>query len=362
MKLYIPVLSCLLMAASLGCNRGTDKEESGTRGFSVTDTMMKRIALDTVKNEKVRNEITLNAKVMAEEDKYVEVFPLVGGYVTSVNVESGDYVRKDDILAVIRSGEVADIERQLIQAKGDVAQAQKNLEVQRDLYNSKLASERDLLNAGKDLQNAEAEMTRIQELLRIYNVNQKSEYIVKAPISGFVTDKKISRDMLLRSDNNQNIFTLAQIDEVWIVANVYESDISRVYEGMEATVRTLSYPDQVFNGKVDKIYNVLDPETRTMKVRITLPNPGFLLKPEMVATVSLFYKENQEYPSVPAASVIFDKSKNFVMVFMDRSHIETREVTVYKTAGERTYISSGLRQGEVIIGKNQLFIYDEIND
>jgi len=106
--------------------------------------------------EKVRGEITLNAKVTAEEDRYVEVYPLVGGNVTSVNVESGDYVHKGDVLAVIRSGEVADMERQLIEAQGAVAQSQKNVDVQNDFFNSKLATERDLLSARKDLQNAEA--------------------------------------------------------------------------------------------------------------------------------------------------------------------------------------------------------------
>ena len=168
--------------------------------------------------------------------------------------------------------------------------------------------------------------------------------------------------MLIRSDNTQNIFTIAQIDEVWIVANVYESDISKVHEGMDATVKTLSYPDKVFSGKVAKIYNMLDPQTRTMKVRIILQNPGFLLNPEMVATVSLVYREQEEYPSIPASAVIFDKSANFVMIFRDRAHVETRPVSIYKTADSRSFIQSGLKPGEVIISRNQLYIYDELND
>ena len=219
----------------------------------------------------------------------MEVFPLVGGNVTSVNVETGDYVQKGDILAVIRSGEVADIERQMTEAQSAVAQARKNVDVQKDLFNSKLSSERELLSAQRELQNADANLTRVTELMKIYDVNQKSNYLVRSPISGFITDKKISRDMLLRSDNAQSIFTVAQLDEVWIVANVYESDITRVYEGMEASVKTLSFPDRLFNGKLDKIYNILDPQTKTMKVRIRLSNPGFMLKPEMIATVTLLY-------------------------------------------------------------------------
>lgn len=353
---------CFLCFLMVSCNSGNDPDAIAGRGFMVTDTMMSRIAIDTVKMEQVEGSITLNAKISAEEDKYVEVFPLVGGNVSSVNVETGDYVKKGDILAVIHSGEVADMERQLIDAQGDVAQAQKNMEVQQDLYNSKLSSERDLLSAQKELQKMQANLTRTEELFKIYNVNKKSDYLVTAPIAGFVTDKKISRDMLLRSDNAQNIFTIAQIDEVWVIANVYESDISRITEGMDAEIRTLSYPDKLFKGKVNKIFNILDPQTKTLRIRIKLPNPGFLLKPEMVATVTLYYQENQVYPAIPSSSVIFDKSKNFVMVFHDRSHVETREISVYKSTDNHTYIASGLKEGERIISKNQLFIYDELND
>ncbi len=344
-----------------GCTHHEDNAAE-SHVFSVTDTMMTRIAIDTVKRQRVEGTITLNAKITAEEDKYVEVFPLVGGNVTSVNVESGDYVKKGDVLAVIHSGEVADMERQFTEAQGDVAQARKNLEVQQDLYNAKLSSDRDLLSAQKELQKMQANLTRTEELFKIYHTGKRSDYLVTAPITGFVTDKKINHDMLLRSDNAQNIFTIAQIDEVWVVANVYESDISRITEGMEAEIRTLSYPDKLFKGKVDKIFNILDPETKTLRIRIRLPNPGFILKPEMVATVTLYYQENQYYPAVPASCVVFDKSKNFVMVFHDRSHVETREITIYKSAGEHSYISAGLKEGERIISKNQLYIYEELND
>ncbi len=362
MNFKLRLLLPALLGFTIACTGRHNQDVAQDHPFSVTDTMMKRITIDTVKKQQVRGTITLNAKISAEEDKYVEIFPMVGGNVTSVNVESGDYVKKGDVLAVIHSGEVADMERQLTEAQGDVAQATKNLEVQQDLYTAKLSSERDLLGAQKELQKVQANLTKTEEMFKIYSTGRKSDYLVTAPISGFVTDKKISHDMLLRSDNAQNIFTIAQIDEVWVVANVYESDISRISEGMDAEIRTLSYPDKLFKGKVDKIFNILDPQTKTLRIRIRLPNPGFILKPEMVATVTLYYLENPFYAAVPSSSVIFDRSKNFVMVFHDRSHVETREITIYRSTDDHTYISAGLLEGERIISKNQLYIYDELND
>jgi cobalt-zinc-cadmium efflux system membrane fusion protein len=146
------------------------------------------------------------------------------------------------------------------------------------------------------------------------------------------------------------------------LANVYESDISLIEPHMQAEVHTLSYPDSTFTGHIDKIYNILDPETRTMKVRIKLNNTGYLLKPEMNATINLAYNEGKDLIAIPSSAVIFDKSKNYVMVFHDKYNVETRPVEIYKQTGRVTYISNGLKEGEKVISKNQLLIYDALND
>ena len=131
---------------------------------------------------------------------------------------------------------------------------------------------------------------------------------------------------------------------------------------MDASIKTISYPDRVFTGKVDRIFNILDPDTKAMKVRIRIPNADLALKPEMSATVSLRYNENRKLITIPSSSIIFDKSKNWVMVYKDRNHIETRVVEVYRQAGDNAYILDGLQEGETIVSQNQLLIYDALND
>ncbi len=132
--------------------------------------------------------------------------------------------------------------------------------------------------------------------------------------------------------------------------------------GADADVITLSYPDKTFHGKVDKIFNIIDPDTKAMKVRIKLKNPDFLLKPEMKATIKLSHEQNEKMLAVPSSAVVFDKSKNFVMVYKSRSDIETRKVEVYRQVGDITYISSGVSEGEKVITTNQLQVYDALND
>ena len=124
----------------------------------------------------------------------------------------------------------------------------------------------------------------------------------------------------------------------------------------------ISFPDETIKGRIDKIYTILDPETQTMKVRVTLPNPDYKYKPEMNCVVNLQFDEMKEMISIPSKAIVFDKNKNFVMVYKSKNDIETREVKIYKTSGDKSYIASGLESGEKIISKEQLFIYDAIND
>lgn len=355
--------SLLLMASLLLATSCQKKEESAQKQtFVLTDTMMKRIQTEPVQNQVVRNQLRLVGKVAADENKVIDVFPLVGGNVEDVSVELGDYVHKGQTLAVIRSGEIADYERQMIDAKTNLLLSQKNLRVAQELNESKLNSQREVLQAQKEVEQAEAELSRVQTLYQIYGVGKSASYIVKAPIGGFVIEKNVNRNTQLRSDNANNLFTIGQISDVLVLASVNESDINRVRLGMEATIQTLSNPDALYRGKVDKIYNVIDPNTKAMTVRIKLPNKGLKLKPEMHATVMLDFDEGGQMPTIPASAVIFDKSKHYVMVYHSRQNIETREVELYRSLGDAAYVRRGLKPGEQVITKNQLLVYDAIND
>ena len=356
--------ACIIsVAISLSaCSRQDETVEAERKTFVLSETMLKSLQLDTATSTQVKGLLNLNGKIVADGSRLVEVFPIVGGNVLTTEAELGDYVTKNQTLGVIRSSEVAEYDRQLIDAQSDVLVAQKNLAVKQDLYASKLAAEREIVAAQKELEKAEAALKGVKEIFSIYSFNNNSEYHLKSPISGFVISKKISRGMTLPSGLNESVFTIAELNEVWAIANVYESDISRISESMDVSVSILSYPDEPIAGKIDKIFNVLDPETKTMKVRVRLKNERFKLKPEMLATTKVLFTEPKELPSISSSSIIFDKSRQFVMVFKDRFNIETREVEVYKTTDKTAWLVSGIATGEIVISKNQLFIYDALND
>lgn len=363
MKFIVVILSiCCWITLFTSCVKKEVSDENIKSTFVISDTMMKEIKLDTVKRQTVNSQLLLTGKVYPDENKIINVYPLVGGSVKEVYVELGDFVKKGEVLAVIQSGEIADFEKQLIDAESDLQVAQKQMTVTQDLYEGKLTSEKDLVSAKKELEKAKANLNRVKEIFKIYSIGAASSYLIKAPISGFVVDKNINPEMQIRSDNTDLVFTISQLDQLWVLADVFESDISKIKLGYEAVVNTISYPDKKFIGKIDKVYNVLDARTKTMKIRIKLDNSELLLKPEMHATVRLFYSDGIESEVVPAKAVIFDKSKNYVMVYKDKYNVETREVEVLKTLDKVTYLSKGVKAGEVIISQNQLLIYDALND
>lgn len=330
--------------------------------FSLSDTMYARCEFYEASFQEVKNEIRLFGKIDVDNNKLAQVFPVVGGNIMSINVDLGDYVTRGQVLATVRSLEVAEFNKQQLDAQSDVALAEKNLQVAQDLFAGKLNSERDVIAAEKELIKAQAELSRINEIYGIYGLGKSSTYNITAPINGFILTKNIYPNELLKADMSEPLFSISEINEVWAVANVSESDISKIKIGYEAEVRTLGFPEIPYTGKIDKIINAVDPETKAMKVRVKIPNENFHLKPDMMATVKVFYTEDRSMIAVPSTAILFDKSKYWVMIYHDKNHIETRQVKVYRQLGDVSYVEEGIKSGETVISKNALFVYDAIND
>ncbi len=359
LALSIVLLACL--AGLIGCHADKGAVAEETPHFRLSDSLVSMIQVDTARAQELESELRLSGKITFDEDRIIKVYSPLGGVATEVKAGLGDRVEKGQVLAVIHSGEAAGYAQQRTAAEDNLLIAKKNLEAAEDMHASGVSSERDLLTAQRELSKAQAEVDRIRAVFSIYEIGSGSGYSLKAPMSGFIVERKLNPGMQIRPDNADNLFTISNLDEVWVTANLYEGDIAKVKPGYAAAVTTLSYGDKVFSGKVDKVDNVLDPETRVVKVRIRLPNPGYLLKPEMFASIGIRFRDGGSMEEIPSQAVIFDKSRNFVMVYRDRSDIETREINLYKTVSGKAFIASGLKDGERVISRYHLLVYDELN-
>ncbi len=355
------IASILCMLVLQGCGPNAAKSTEAAK-FVLSDSLYHTLEMDTVKNCRVENSITLNGKVSFNQDNVVQLFPMVSGKISDIRVMLGDYVRKGQVLAVIRSSEMAGYNSNLINAQTGLEVAKKGLDATSDMYKSGLASQKDYLSAQAAYQQAVAELARIKEVIQINGGGTQGNYIVKTPIDGFVVEKNVTNNMDIRGDNTTDLFTISDLKNIWVIANVYESNISEVNLGDSVNITTLSYPDKTFRGKVDKILNVLDPVNKVMKVRIVLPNPGYLLKPEMFASVTVTHPEHQEMLCIPSKALVFDNSQNYVLIFHSKDNVVVRPVTVAKSGAGKAYISSGLQAGDQVIASNELLIYQALKD
>lgn len=358
---FLALITGLVLLGSLSrCGSSAKSEEAKVPVRHETD-LLATARFDTARLENAVSELNLTGKITFNQDQVVKVFPLVGGHIETLKADLGDFVKKGQTLAVIRSGDLADLEQQGVTARGQLSVAQKNLQVTEDLANAGLSSQRELVASKEQLLAAKGEVNRVSERRQILG-GSGSVYVVKAPMSGFIVEKTASAGMELRSDDPENLFTISNLDHVWVLANVYESDLANVHEGDPATITTISYPDKVFHGRIDKIFNVLDPDSKTLKVRVTLDNADYRLKPEMFANVSVTYAGRNKRVTIPAGAVVFDKNRNFVIAVNKANQPIVREIDIYKTVGQKTFLSAGLAPGERVVSTNQLLIYNALGN
>ena len=362
MKLPISYVYVVLLAIMVACK--TDKkEEAAVKTNCLSDTLKSLVQFDTAQVEKMEEQIKLSGRVEVDESKMLKVFPLVGGQVEKVTVELGDYVKKGDVLAVLKSAEAAEIEKDIIGDSSRLEIALKVMQSSEDMYKSGLLSEKDYVVAKNEYERAKAEYGRSKELYGIYSLSKGSHYIIRAPMSGFVVDKDINAGMQLRPDNQNHIFTISNLTDVWVIANVYESDIRKIKDNFPVDIQTVAYPDKIFEGTIEKIYNVIDPETRVLRVRIRIDNPDLLLKPGMFATILVHHSTDTEMLAISSQSIIFDSNKNYVMVYRDACNIEAREIDINSVVSNRkAYLNGGIKVGEVIISKYQLLVFNTFNN
>ncbi|WP_421944176.1 efflux RND transporter periplasmic adaptor subunit [Pedobacter sp.] len=352
---------CFLISAigvSFSCNES--KTEPIKEKFTITDSLLNRLLIDTVQQANNKTNIMFSAKITANEERKSELFPMVSGTVSQVNIRLGDQVKSGQTLATVKSAEMAGFDKEYISANAELKNAERSLQQAEQLFQSGLSSAKELEEAKNDFQIKKAEVKRAGSVLRLNGGNSAGLYAIKSPISGFVIEKQVTNNMQLRGDNDKSLFTVADLSNVWAMINVYESDISRLKTGDEVQLSTLSYPEKTFIGKIDKIYNLVNEDSKVLNARVVIANPDFLLKPGMLGTVSVTASSGIDLPVINSRSVIFDDNKNYVLVLDKTGKVTIREIEIGRKTADKIYVSKGLNAGERVIASKQVFLFETL--
>ncbi len=354
----------VLLLAATACKKKEIAAKAPEK-FCLSDTMTRMVTIDSVIDCNITNEITLSGQVSFDENKVIKIFPRSSGQVLESKVSLGDKVQKGQVLAVIRSADVAGSYSDLSTTGSDIAIAKRQMDNAESLYKSGIASEREYTEAKQNYQKALTARAKIQSMLNINGgarTSASGTYILTSPIAGYIVEKKVNAGSFIRQDMSDNLFTISDLKDVWVMANVFEADIPKVKEGYPASITTLAYPDKTFYGKVDKMGEVLDPENKTLKVRIRLDNEGLLLKPEMFTRVVVTNEEDNKATCIPSSAVVEESGKTYVIVYNNQCDMKVQQIEILKVVGDKTFIQTGLMPGQKLIGKNALLLYDQFTD
>jgi cobalt-zinc-cadmium efflux system membrane fusion protein len=254
--------------------------------------------------------------VNPDVNRTIRVTSLGAGRVVDLKVKLGDFVKKGQTLLVISSPDLAAAMSDYQKAVADEVLSRKALDRSQMLYDRGAVAAKDLETA-QDLEDkAKIDVSTADQHVRVLGADpaHPSPLIdLRAPVAGTIVEQNVAGFEGIKSlDNTPNLFTIADLSEVWVVCDVFENDLGQVHEGDSAEIRLTAFPDQLFHGKVGDISRVLDPNTRSAKVRIVLANSGGLLRPGMFAVAKFHSRKMTDRVVVPATAIMRLHDKDWV--------------------------------------------------
>jgi membrane fusion protein, heavy metal efflux system len=330
----------------------------------VDPKMMANIRIEPVREQTLHRQLTATGKVQFNEDRMARVLAPLPGQVVDLQVRVGDTVRKDQVLFSIKSREVAVLVTEYLESQRDLDLAEKTHTMTKDLFEHQAASRIAFQQAASDLAKAQAHVARAEEALRVLGLDPKetektgglrSLIPVLAPQSGNVIERTVTPGQFVQADSTA-LLTVADVATVWVLVDVFESDIHLVHPGDKVQITAAAYPDRPFTATVERISDKVDPETRTLKVRLLVSNPGLLLKSEMFITASLELSERTTGVTVPSKALLSEDDKSYIFVATGERRFERRLVSAIPDGPGRMRVTSGLRNGDRIVTDGALLL------
>ena len=312
--------------------------------------------------EPVRVPLTLTGEVRFDERRVAHLAPAAAGIVRRVPVSVGDHVRRGDTLVEIESGEAGAAAAELREARSLLTLAEERHERSRQLREQGIAAEKDLRLAAQELESVRIRLeTASSQVARLGVATDTAGGVLRlrAPADGTVLSLHAVGGEPARTD--EVMVTVGDIATVWVWADLYERDLSRLAAGpLPAEVGVRAWPGQTFAGTVDFVSPSIDEATRTVKLRVSVPNPDGRLLAGMFAAVQVFLPGDQEALVLPRLAVLEDEGRSFVFVHHHDDFYVRRPVTVGRSWGDRLEITGGLRGDETIVADGAFLLKSDV--
>jgi len=367
-KLHRTATLFTLIWLLVGCSRGEHAAEpspvflrDGQLLRVPTDSPLRRqLIIESVELRQTPHLLTVPASVETDPARIANVLPALTGKLVALKVGLGDHVTRGQLLAVIDSGDLAQAYADADKARDALDLAKKSLDRARGVKAAGGAAVKDLEAAQSGYNQALAEFNRAQARLTAVGGTSDAHAAramkVTAPVSGYVTALSVSAGLYV-NDATTALMTIANLDAVWITANVPESEVGLVAKGQSVDATLSAYPDRVFHGQVSFVSPVLQPDTRRDMVRVAVENPDGRLKPNMFAQASFNIPQPAQV-FVPESALLMNNDNTTVFVEVAPWTFERRtvELSYDETAGAR--VVKGLKAGDRVIVKGGVLLND----
>lgn len=306
---------------------------------------------------------SMNARLDYNDNVTARIFSPVAGRVVQILVEAGDYVKKGEPLLRIDSPDFAAATSDLNKADADLVRKRQAFERAKLLLEAKSIAQRDLESAEGDVRQAEAESVRARARLNnLTNGGKDSEFVLRAPIDGVVSERSVNAGSEVRPDAQMPLFIVTDPRHLWVFVDMPELYLGRVEEGQTVEVRVDAYPDDVFPSTVRVIGETLDPVTRRVQVRCELNNVHqHKLRVEMFARVTPLRDTSAEQVRIPNGAIFTQGIYTFVFVELAPGQYQRRKVEPLLEEKEYTYIKHGLKRGERVVTSGALLLNSELS-
>jgi membrane fusion protein, heavy metal efflux system len=385
----ILLLTLLSATVQIGCNR-TPPATSANSSPTPAPAQNSAVETEIVSPQSIAGVIPATGKILVPENSMAVIGPVNQGRIVRLYAGQGTRVRKGQKLAELESADIDQAEADYLKALGDyenalrssaaeVKLAQQSYDRNKQLYEQKITAGKNLQSAEHDLEVAKAAaensvngtkaaLVAARRKLLILGINDATidalakktdlaaTFSLNSPIDGIVVERNATVGASVGTD--ANLFKIIDLSRVWVDADVFEKDLPRVRTGQEVRLTVTAFPGSTFSGKVILINSVVDPETRTVKVRTEVANPDGRLKPDMFANVQIVTELNRAAISIPQSAVLNDEGKTIVFVAAGNGY-QKRQVQAGIQNNDRVEIVDGISAGDKVVVKGNYLLLEQ---
>jgi cobalt-zinc-cadmium efflux system membrane fusion protein len=327
----------------------------------------REIVLTPVMRKPVNGHINATATVEPDAGAVAHITSRIPARVVKLVAQPGQYVKAGDTLAILSSVEMGQDKADYLKARSLENIAEQNLKREQDLYAKKIAPMKDVLEARAARDSALAQFKSTRETLRLLipaaelnrldwseNGHLLSEFPLVSPIDGTLVKRNLTIGAMV--DREQEPLVVINLDHVWVLAGVFEHDLSGLGVGDTAEVTVDAYPGKTFEGKVTYIGDEIDRSSRTVQARIEVPNPGHLLKPGMFARAEIGETDTRLVLAAPESAVYELAGRKVAFVQTAPGSFAVRPVTIGSAGGGTVEVLSGLHEGDRVVSRGGLVL------